>query len=236
MSINKTLALTLSILLTFAIGLGTGFAQSATTPPATPGTTPPTPAPGVAPNTPPTPAPGVSPSGPPTPEPGSKDRAQINNFLINHPQVADELHKDPNLINNPQWLSKHPEVGQWMSTHPNAQRLASEHPDWAVKQAETSAMSDARHGVKTTDEFLSKHPGVANELAKNPGLIDNKEYLAQHPALQGYLSSHPEIRNEWQSHPEAFAHTAEGYAARHDQIPQHTRPQQAKAATRPPMK
>ena len=228
---KKTLYVSLSILLMLVLCLGTGLAQTSTAPPSN---TPPTPDPNVGPTSPPTPAPGVEPTSPPTHDdigPTPKERAQVNDFLINHPQLAEQLHNNPSLINNPQWLSEHPEVKQWMNAHPEAQHIAAEHPDWAVKQAEGSALSDARHGIKTTDSFLSQHPKVAQELAKDPSLIDNKEYLSQHPALQGYLNSHPEIKNEWQSHPDAFAHAAEGYAARHDQGG--PKPPQKAAAARP---
>lgn len=140
---------------------------------------------------------------------GPNDRHEMDNYLINRPDVAEELHKDPALINNPAWLAKHPEVQHYMSTHPNVQKMAAEHPDWATKQVEHSAEKQLNRETGRTDEFLQSHPKVAQELANNPKLIDNKEYLAQHPQLNGYLNSHPEVRSDWQAHPVSFTKAAE---------------------------
>jgi len=154
----------------------------------------------------------TSPLAPPAGEQlGPNDRKDIDNFLINRPDVAKELQSNPSLINNPQWLAQHPEVSHFMSTHPNVEKMAAEHPDWAAKQVQHSVEKQVDRGVGRTDEFLQNHPKVAQELANNPKLIDNKEYLAQHPQLNSYLSSHPEVRSDWQAHPVTFSKAAEAY-------------------------
>jgi len=145
------------------------------------------------------------------PQIGDNDRREMDNYLIRRPDVAEELHKDPSLINNPSWLASHPEVQHFMSTHPNVQRMAAEHPDFATKQIEHSAESKVDRGAARTDQFLQNHPKVAQELANNPRLIDNKQYLAQHPQLNNYLNDHPEIKSDWQAHPRAFSKVAEAY-------------------------
>jgi hypothetical protein len=43
------------------------------------------------------------------------------------------------------------------------------------------------------DKFLSNHPGVANDLHANPGLINDPAFRAQHPELQQYLQSHQRV-------------------------------------------
>jgi len=142
---------------------------------------------------------------------GPNDRREIDNFMVNRPDVAKELQQNPSLINNPQWLAQHPEVQHFMSTHPNVQKMAAEHPDWGAKQIQHSVDKQMDRGVGRTDEFLENHPKVAQELANNPKLIDNKEYLAQHPQLNSYLNTHPEIKNQWQAHPVTFSKAAENY-------------------------
>ena len=146
-----------------------------------------------------------------TPQLGPTDRQEVDNFLIHRPDVAEELHRDPSLINNPQWLAKHPEVQTFMKDHPNAQRVAAEHPDWAAKEVGRSVERQAAPALRQTDEFLQTHPKVAQELANNPKLIDNKEYLAQHPQLNTYLTNHPAVAKEWQEHPVTFSKAAEKY-------------------------
>ena len=158
----------------------------------------------------------------PAPAPaGSGDRQTIDNYMINHPDVAEELRKDPSLANNPQWLANHPKVQNFMNTHPNAQRLTAEHPDWAAKEVQHSVTNQVDKGEADTNRFLQGHHNMARELAKNPDLINNKEYLAQHPQLHSYLNDHPEIRNEWQAHPGTAAKVGETYhqaQVNHDKV------------------
>jgi hypothetical protein len=136
----------------------------------------------------------------------------MDRFMMNHPQIQQELKNDPSLINNPQWLAKHPEVNQWMAQHPAMRSAALQNPTALVNRENARIVGDEQHGVKTTDAFLAQHPETAQELAKDPSLINNKEYLAQHPALENYMKTHPEIAQEWQSHPNQFAQSAEKYA------------------------
>lgn len=196
---NRALGFALSIALGIAICSGRGLAQSSTSPSAG----------GV---------PAATTPAPTTPELTSAEvteKNQMNTYLINHPGVNEQLQKDPSLINNPQWLAQHPAVQQYMNSHPTLQHLAAEHPDWAMKNVEQSARSQEAHEVKTTDDYLAKHPQLAKQLAANPNLINNKEFLAKHPSLEQELKTHPQIAYEAQHRPDASAHTAERYAKEH---------------------
>jgi hypothetical protein len=139
------------------------------------------------------------------------DSNTMDTYLINHPNVREELKNDPSLINNKQWLAQHPEVNHWMANHPQLRSAALANPNSVVNRTENMAGHDAMHEVKTTDAFLAKHPETAKELEKDPNLINNKQYLAQHPALQNYLNTHPNTASEWQNHPGAFTRDAENY-------------------------
>src|SRR5438128_10902508 len=50
----------------------------------------------------------------------------FDQFLDSHPEVAEGLRKDPNLINNPNWVSKHQELKDWLENHPNAREEMKE--------------------------------------------------------------------------------------------------------------
>src|SRR3989441_12205233 len=43
-----------------------------------------------------------------------RELRNFDQFLDSHPEVAEALRKDPNLINNPNWVSKHHEVKDWL--------------------------------------------------------------------------------------------------------------------------
>lgn len=206
----KSLNRIVLIALAATICIGLASAQDSTTPsqsttPTSQSTTPPSQS-----TTPPSqsgmsPATGItSPaSAPTTPETNT-----MEHYLTNHPQVADELHNNPSLINNPQWLAQHPEVNNWMTNHPNVKADALSNPQSFVNHTERETLTKDRRQMNNTDEFLSKHPEMAKQLNANPNLIDDPKYLSQHPGLQNYLNEHPGIANEWKNHPQAFADAA----------------------------
>jgi hypothetical protein len=59
--------------------------------------------------------------------------------------------------------------------------------------------------------YLDRHPEVAQELARDPRLADNQQYLAAHPGLEKYLAHHPEVRTDLQQHPERFMQAESRY-------------------------
>jgi len=52
----------------------------------------------------------------------------LDQYLDKHPEVSKELRKDPSLINNQEWVSKHPELQEWLKNHPHASAELREHP------------------------------------------------------------------------------------------------------------
>jgi hypothetical protein len=58
--------------------------------------------------------------------------------------------------------------------------------------------------VVNTDAYLDQHPQIAKRLAKDPTLIDNQQFVENHPGLQKYLHDHPNARHEFKSHPHKF--------------------------------
>jgi len=164
----------------------------------------------------------VPPTSAPTPTPQEQQlKGQVDQFLINHPNEAEQLHQNPGLLNDPTWLSQHQGLKEFLDKNPGVQKQIAAHPQWFVNAAERSAMADARNQLNTTDRYLAQNPGLAKQLAANPQLIDNKQFLSQHPGLEKYLADHPEIRKDWMEHPAKFAQAAQAnYRAHQD----HTAP------------
>jgi len=68
-----------------------------------------------------------------------------------------------------------------------------------------SAMAQTAGPVGRFDEgYLDQHPEVARQLEANPALIDNRQYVEQHPGLDEYLENHPQVREQMREHPERF--------------------------------
>lgn len=159
----------------------------------------------------PTPSsPEASPSGQASPMAGPTNGQtdSMERYLNNHPKEAEELHKDPSLINNPQWLAQHPTVKSWMDKHPNVRQDAIRNPNNFVHQTERETVVKDHQALNSTDRYLEKHPDVARDLNKDPKLIDNPQFRASHPGLNNYLNQHPGVAQEWKDHPERFAEAA----------------------------
>jgi len=141
--------------------------------------------------------------------PTTSETNTMDHYLNTHPEAAKQLHNDPSLINNPQWLAQHPNVQNYLNNHPGMKADAANHPNEFVNHTERHDVAADHKALTGADELAKDHPKVADELKNNPKLIDDPKYLAQHPGLDKYLAQHPEIRQEAQAHPDAFAKAVE---------------------------
>lgn len=63
-----------------------------------------------------------------------------------------------------------------------------------------------RRELNNFDGYLDNHPGVHKQLNQNPSLINNPQFLAQHPHLQTFLNNHPGVKEESGENPNQFMH------------------------------
>jgi len=61
-----------------------------------------------------------------------------------------------------------------------------------------------RRELATFDRFLDHHPNVARDLNQRPWLVNNRDYMEDHPDLREFLRNHPEVREELRENPRAF--------------------------------
>ena len=69
------------------------------------------------------------------------------------------------------------------------------------------------------DASCDNHPEITEQLRKDPSLVDNKQFVESHAALQQFLADHPGVRDEFKSHPEAFMHDENRFDRREDPAP-----------------
>ena len=67
------------------------------------------------------------------------------------------------------------------------------------------------------DQYLDSHPEIDRQLAANPHLLDDQNYLQANPSLQSYLTDHPRVREEITETPDYFMRREERFDARQDQ-------------------
>jgi len=152
-----------------------------------------------------------------------RELASMDRFLDNHPEIAEQLRKDPSLINNRQWVENHPALQEYLQTHPAVREEFKENPNAFMRQEDRYDRREAwragdgdttRRELASMDRFLDSHPELAEQLRKDPSLINNREWVENHPALQEYLQTHPEVREEFKENPNAFMQAENRYDRR----------------------
>jgi hypothetical protein len=148
-----------------------------------------------------------------------KELVDFNRFMETHPEVAEQLRKDPSLVDNRNFVENHPALQTYLADHPAIRQQITERPDAFMRQEQRY---DAHDGEITNREvvefgrFMNSHPEIAEQLRKDPSLVDNREFVENHPALQEYLKEHPDVRAEIKAKPDAFMRREDRYEDRHD--------------------
>jgi hypothetical protein len=142
--------------------------------------------------------------------------ADMDWFLDRHPEIAEQLRKDPSLIDNQRWVADHPVLQEYLQNHPKISDAFRSNPNLFMRDEDRYDRQEGDHGIPRRDvaemgHFLNSHPEVAEQLRKDPSLIDNREWVANHPALQEYLQKHPGVSEEFRAHPVAFMRDEERY-------------------------
>ena len=139
---------------------------------------------------------------------GDRDRDGISQgeleamrqFLNTHPEIAEQLQKDPKLIDNAKFVDDHSALKQFLADHPGVRHEFDSHP-YAFMRGEDRDDRANRTQLTDLDQFLDKHPEIAEQLKKDPSLINSKVFVQNHPALQQFLTNHPQLTAELEENP-----------------------------------
>jgi len=147
-----------------------------------------------------------------------REIADMDHFLDSHPEIAEQLRRDPSLIDNRQWVAAHPELQEYLRSHQRIADIFRQHPGAFMHDEDRY---DQRTNINPRDledmgHFLNSHPEIAEQLRKDPSLIDNRQWVANHPELQEYLRSHQQVADAFRAHPDAFMRDEERYDRDHD--------------------
>jgi GrpB-like predicted nucleotidyltransferase (UPF0157 family) len=153
-------------------------------------------------------------------------RSELSNmdrFMDSHPEIAEQLRKDPSLVNNKEFVENHAALRQFLSEHPGIREEYKENPNAFMHQEqqfdrhEDFRDRDVTHGeLANMDRFMDSHPEIAEQLRKDPSLVNNKEFVENHAALRQFLAEHPGVREEYKENPNAFMHQEQRFDRRED--------------------
>ena len=152
-----------------------------------------------------------------------QELARFDQFLDSHRETAEQLRKDPSLVDNQEYLRNHSDLQAYLQAHPGVREELKENPDAFVwqesrydRREDDRDRDSNRQELARFDQFLDSHRETAEQLRKDPSLVNNDEFARNHPALQTYLREHPELREQLKSDPNAFMHQEARYDRRED--------------------
>ena len=141
-----------------------------------------------------------------------RELASFDKFLDSHSEIAEQVRKNPSLVDNQQFLKDHPALQVYVQQHPAVREELRENPNAFMSaenrydrhEPEPDRIGDADDAHRHFGEFLAGHSKVAKDLSKDPSLVKKDAYIHEHPELQEYLSAHPEVRQQLMADPQAF--------------------------------
>jgi hypothetical protein len=163
---------------------------------------------------------------------GDRDRdttrgelASFDKFLDSHREIAEQVRKNPSLVDNPEFVKSHPELQTYLQQHPGVREEIKENPNAFMRQEDRfDRREDARdrdvnrEELARFDNFLDSHREIAEQLRKDPSLVDNHEFVKNHPALQAFLQQHPGVSDELKENPNAFMREEDRFDRREDRM------------------
>jgi phage-related protein len=148
----------------------------------------------------------------------------MDRFMDSHPEIAEQLRKNPSLVNNEEFVENHPALQQFLASHPGVREEFRENPNGFMSREQAFDRNEdqprdrdiTRGELVNMDRFMDSHPEIAEQLRKNPSLVNNEEFVENHPALQQFLASHPGVREEYKENPNGFMSREQNFDRRED--------------------
>ena len=123
-------------------------------------------------------------------------------FLQQHPQIKSELEADPNRINNPDFVKRHPELQAFYRKHPEVPAEMEKNANDFIRREQAGMAYD--QNFTNFHDYLRTHQDVREQLESNPSLADDPKFQSQHPNLHSYLEAHPEVAWQMKRDPHQF--------------------------------
>jgi hypothetical protein len=152
-----------------------------------------------------------------------EELANFDRFLDSHREIAEQVRKNPSLVDDREFVTNHPALQTYLQDHPAVRVQLRQNPNAFMQEEnrfdrrEDDRDRDAnRAELANFDRFLDGHREIADQVRKNPSLVDDREFVTNHPALQTYLQDHPAVRVQLRQNPNAFMQEENRFDRRED--------------------
>ncbi len=146
-----------------------------------------------------------------------RELANFDAFLDKHPEIAEQLRRNPALADNKEFVENHPALQQFLQEHQGVREQLAQDPRIFMRAENRYDRNEGdrdrdrdrdndvnRRELASFDGFLDNHREIAAQLSKDPSLVKSEEYLENHPELRDYLKTHTAVQHELAENPQAF--------------------------------
>lgn len=129
---------------------------------------------------------------------GSSELGNWANYAQQHPDLATALQANAALINNPAFMSQHPQLASYLAANPTVAAQLQANPNLFL-----SAVQSYNPGLNPNGEwfntgpYLQAHPDVAAALYANPALINTPASSRRTRTSPTFSSTTPSITTRW---------------------------------------
>ncbi len=141
----------------------------------------------------------------------SRDLRSFQQYLDAHEETARVLYQNPDLINDRQFVREHDALKAWLTDHPDAAAALRADPDRYLTRATSSSSSDregrasmSEKDLRSFERYLDTHDETARTLYQTPALINDRQFVREHDALQEWLENHPDAARALWADPDQY--------------------------------
>jgi hypothetical protein len=147
-----------------------------------------------------------------------RDVASFDRFLDEHREIAEQVRKDPSLLDNRTFVQNHPALQTYLQDNPGVRDQIRQAPTAFMRQEDAYDRDtnmrdrDPMHDhMADFGGFLHSHSDIQKDLSRNPSFVKDHDYVQNHTELEAYLNAHPDVRAELMANPQSFVHGAQQY-------------------------
>ena len=134
--------------------------------------------------------------------------AQFDQFLDTHPEIAEQVRKDPSLLDNRAFLDQHAALQTFLQDHAAIREDVRQNPSGFMRQENgfdrPGDVRDRDAMRRDFDAFMNGHREIAEQVRKDPSLLNNRDFVDHHADLQAFLDQRPALRDQVRQDPDEF--------------------------------
>src|SRR5437899_9850027 len=102
--------------------------------------------------------------------PGDNDTTReelpsFDRFMDSHPEMAEQLRRDPSLVTNQEFVEKHPALQEYLQQHPGVREEITENPNRFMRQEQRFDRREDRRDNDRRDNDRSDNDTTRGDLA-----------------------------------------------------------------------